>query len=270
MPKQPIVEPVEAYSLGLARLYRFRRFESDREIDSVFATIAKREVRFARPRDFNDPFDPRPLVVATNARLVRERVEKMARQRREKNLRQKVTPSEAAELLTERYRKTWPEDFRMLCLTAEPDNILQWSHYADGHRGVMIHFDAAKSPIGNAIEVRYSEDYPSIDLPPRGPEVIQHGLATKSVHWRYEREFRLIRFPAVGYSEPVRSLGLKWTDDVATLPPGSVAGITIGAAMPEELRHKLQVFVDAQPSPIEIHQAELHKARFEIVSRKLR
>ena len=49
------------------------------------------------------------------------------------------------------------------CFSATYNNILMWSHYADGHRGLCIEFDAKellKRDFGEIIKVRYRRNMP--------------------------------------------------------------------------------------------------------------
>jgi hypothetical protein len=71
-----------------------------------------------------------------------------------------------------------------------------WSHYADGHKGIALHFDSHAAPFDTvfAVEVRYAERYPEYSL--FDPEPV--ALYTKSTLWYYEEEYRVIRVVAEG------------------------------------------------------------------------
>ena len=119
--------------------------------------------------------------------------------------------AEKAELEVQ-FRKRYFQ-FGMLCLTKNPKNILMWSHYADNHRGMVLGFDTNhtffnseevirdfhnqledKIPIQGfgtvkAIEylksrkqVAYGDEYSLYDI-----------LFTKSHHWEYEKEYRILK-----------------------------------------------------------------------------
>jgi len=77
------------------------------------------------------------------------------------------------------------------------DNILMWSHYADGHKGICLEFDFLFDPFKKARKVIYSRGFPSID-PMRlidykdklGHETLKP-LFTKDEGWSYEQEWRV-------------------------------------------------------------------------------
>lgn len=135
--------------------------------------------------------------------------------------------NEALEYYDE-YVKTledWPgivsakkESARIACFSAEPDNLLMWSHYADGLRGFCMELDdsvfATSSPDKYPVEihhVKYRTSPPSIDTVAYSiandmwwhNEDINEGiealfeldakvLATKPYPWAYESEVRAI------------------------------------------------------------------------------
>ncbi len=98
------------------------------------------------------------------------------------------------------------ENNKMLCLTSRPDNVLMWSHYADGHKGVVLRFrsiPALDTPYGLAKPINYVSDIPSLlDLDQLvgifsgTASILEAGildriLYTKSDIWSYEQEWRL-------------------------------------------------------------------------------
>lgn len=83
----------------------------------------------------------------------------------------------------------------LLCFSTKWSNPVQWSHYADRHRGVCLGFD-----ISDAVElqeVRYTRHRLEADedaLAVEGDRATAHMmkiLTTKFSHWRYEDEYRL-------------------------------------------------------------------------------
>jgi hypothetical protein len=109
------------------------------------------------------------------------------------------------------------------CFTEQHDDLLMWSHYADGHRGFCLAFSTDALPFSRALQVRYSPVVPSLPavraIKPGVDEALVEALMlTKAEQWSYEREWRLI---VKGGSQPVGY-------DRACL-----RGIYLGAAMPE-------------------------------------
>ena len=100
--------------------------------------------------------------------------------------------------------------FAFLSLSRNRDNILMWSHYADSHAGFVIGFDAdneffapGRWSLNGLRDVNYSCD--RYVLPPNGLEGLSPDemeiantqlVLTKSFHWKYEEELRLMAMPS--------------------------------------------------------------------------
>jgi len=80
-----------------------------------------------------------------------------------------------------------------LCFSKSWNNPVQWSHYADGHRGLCLGFDV---PRRHLIDVTYSNKRfePNLGAFEVGGEQAQLELervfSTKFTHWQYENEVR--------------------------------------------------------------------------------
>jgi hypothetical protein len=108
-----------------------------------------------------------------------------------------------AEKAFEDMRKFSDTFLRFICFsssqnTSEQNQILMWSHYADKHRGLRIHFDSTKfSESETQIKsVKYGERVPfNILLDKYSEEFktqMQEVLLKKSEAWQYEDEYRMI------------------------------------------------------------------------------
>jgi hypothetical protein len=82
----------------------------------------------------------------------------------------------------------------MLCFSGDWHNPVQWSHYAEKHRGICLGFDV---PDGLLTRVKYVKNPPQLDW-----DAIESGsedgeaemirwASTKFEHWAYENEERL-------------------------------------------------------------------------------
>jgi hypothetical protein len=89
----------------------------------------------------------------------------------------------------EAWREECSSRFGVLCFTENWKDILQWSHYADRHRGICLGFDVAGEP-GKFGKVTYVE---MKDVPPEKPDqgFMWHAISTKLKVWEYEREWRV-------------------------------------------------------------------------------
>jgi len=81
----------------------------------------------------------------------------------------------------------------LLCFSRNWRNPVQWSHYADKHRGICLGFDVPEEKLGR---VSYSKRRLVTDteklVSPRqvDAETALNFLFTKYAHWRYEDEIR--------------------------------------------------------------------------------
>ena len=82
----------------------------------------------------------------------------------------------------------------MVCFSRTWRNPVQWSHYADKHRGLCLGFDV---PDDSALPVTYSglrsreEARELLERGTTNEATVQKFLSTKYAHWHYEQEVRL-------------------------------------------------------------------------------
>lgn len=75
-----------------------------------------------------------------------------------------------------------------------------WSHYADSHKGICLEFDIKRGGFfyNNPLPVQYRKRYPKFELSDYQDEenmmftMHQQAICTKSVLWKYEKEWRVI------------------------------------------------------------------------------
>jgi hypothetical protein len=95
----------------------------------------------------------------------------------------------------------------IVALTGIRTNVLLWSHYADSHRGFCIAFDRnganvlGQPDLCNTVAyIRKFDVSWFLDLFRERPGFFtSRAISTKSLHWKYEREWRLISEPANAY-----------------------------------------------------------------------
>jgi hypothetical protein len=212
-------------------LYRYRGF-SGRGIADLERMIVHRELYFSAPFRFNDPFDCRPVfdlqvtkaeALAYCERVVRKHMPHLNREQLRaevKNifadpLRSPLSPKASASLQSLHTERV-TECVGVLCLSAVPDNILLWAHYAEAHQGVCLIFDSTVDFFAPAQEVQYRSLRPKINpLRDSNDSIMESALLTKSHHWAYEEEWRLIHY--------LKGHG------VYTYPNGALLGVILGA-----------------------------------------
>ncbi|MEL6438290.1 MAG: DUF2971 domain-containing protein [Cyanobacteria bacterium J06621_8] len=89
------------------------------------------------------------------------------------------------------------DDYGVLALCENPDNLLLWAHYAAEHRGLCLGFEWDETQLPQAKEVIYQTNYRKIDYwLHTEDELAQIALLQKSSDWSYEREYRSICKPS--------------------------------------------------------------------------
>ena len=275
--------------------YKFRTYDSKRadQLKWVRETIFENRIRYSRTSELNDPFEGRPLLVPINSDPVAQR-----RVMRDYLLQQFIDEGKSrpdAELsatltaamspasrgdLTPAYSialaKTIEENFWLYCGCGTREPILMWSHYADGPRGVALHFDASAAPFDAAYEVHYSETYPEFPFPistaDADDEKVRAMILTKSCGWSYEEEHRAVRGANIQSEEqrPIRERGLRWSGQVVELPPETLTGVTIGANMPRELAEALIAEIAERRPHLQIWNAAVSQSRYQLTFEQVR
>jgi hypothetical protein len=221
------------------------------------------------PVTFNDPFDCRPRF-SSHATKAQHRAYML------RNLRNKMPDigaqqlrREVKELLKSRdqvlprivedasrdLNKKLDQEIGIFCLSARPDHILMWSHYADAHTGLCLRFDAGPdSPLRNARPVRYASEYAVCDFVTSShEESIDAMIYTKAKEWAYEEEWRIHTISPVG-------------PGVQKISPQILTGVILGARISDADRKAVLSWVRTRQIPCEIMQAHLaeHEYRIEI------
>lgn len=183
------------------KLYKYRSInEHTKDI------FKKRKIYFAKPTEFNDPFD---CQINFTDNITAEVYKKYL----ELHIYPQMSPEQKKDLDSISFKKgkltvelhrhmhvvrhNFVNTFKnlgILTLSEVRDNLLMWSHYAKNHTGLCIEFDI---PVSDSIvEVKYRNNYPIItysDLlidSDREKKLIQV-MNVKSLDWAYEKERRL-------------------------------------------------------------------------------
>lgn len=158
-------------------LYQYIPWYSDDIPDEVKCLIKNEQIEFRNPTTFNDPIDP---------------------------------PTKLLEKDDILYELT--NNFQISCLTTEPYNILMWAHYANKHKGICIAYDITdffnkkdvlleklmyttkltfdyKNDLDNFFNIE--DEYHHLSSENIYP---LHLFLTKNIQWKYENEFRLIKY----------------------------------------------------------------------------
>jgi hypothetical protein len=179
-------------------LYKFHRNNK-----FLFNLLLDSSLWFSNPKDFNDPFDmrfssdlsfdevlPKDILQLEVAKYAFSKLgidEEQFLDQIDKEIEHVgFDPKELVNIFV--YQMF--QNMGMCCFSKTYDNILLWSHYAEGHTGVCIEFDQTelnKMEKTLFFDLDYSDDFPiakeAIDL---------RKAFRKSECWKYEMEARLL------------------------------------------------------------------------------
>lgn len=183
-------------------------------------------IRFTSPKDFNDPFEAKPIIneIATEAetddifrevldkeiqsslallnisKIQRIEIEKAIRIEAEKNKAEfKKSYQGLPKYISKSFEKETGSQIGILCLTEKNNNLLMWSHYAESHKGICVEFDTSnpffnqkrsdKDDLYHLRKIDYRSTRPLLTLTKMSAVDC---FLTKSNHWEYEQEWRMV------------------------------------------------------------------------------
>lgn len=180
-------------------LYRYFSFGS-----FIEKVLSGESLRFQNPLAFNDPFDGRPSVyIDMDDQMTIDywhsvgkkfHMGRAQRRRKIKEMKERVKKEGNRGVLTPDALRRNASLFGVLCLTPHPDNLLMWSHYGDGHKGVCVGFDTDIDFFRISMPVVYQDDYPEIRPGLKSnDQILQATILTKGRCWEYEHEWRVLK-----------------------------------------------------------------------------
>ncbi len=240
------------------------------------------ELYFPNPNTFNDPFDCKPMLSKRD--FNEEEYIKFAcgecpdneeEQSCEERARNKYRTYDKNQLVKE-FNEIIKKDlevsikpFRLLCLSKNYNDILMWSHYADKHHGFVLQFDT-KALLKNFKPYRPEEviyplgrAYPSIKDYNENNRTHMF-LIVKSCQWRYEHEWRILRYVK-------RKKELEEKGKFYKFKKGLITRIILGCEMKPPQEEKIKRWVrEYQPQLIKsIYKAIKDERSYNIRIRKL-
>lgn len=182
--------------------------------DYLYEVIKSSSCWFSRPSDFNDPFDCNLDISIGNSvgeimdnmerssmfRLLKEELLQRSDDVKYAGKRLLAKPFFIKRIINEVHKYYINQNIGVYCLSEDPMNILMWSHYADSHKGICLEFDIKRGGFfyNNLLPVQYRKRYPKFELSDYQDEenmmftMLQQAICTKSVLWKYEKEWRVI------------------------------------------------------------------------------
>jgi hypothetical protein len=192
-----------------ATVYKFESFN----IYSLL-NLKAQSLCFGSPRGFNDPYDC--AITATVADPSTDQIgaakkhfvgdpsipSKLKQQLESMSideLKQKVIT--IANKFISDERENFLNTRGVTCFSERNDDLVMWAHYGGQYKGFCLAFDTAKAPFTKLRRVQYVGTIPQIDIVEflvyeNHDKLLDDMFCTKSISWRYEKEWRAIHFDA--------------------------------------------------------------------------
>lgn len=248
-----------------SKFFKYRGMSGGNE-KLVERTVLHNELYMATSGSFNDPFDLSPVFSFEGSK--EEQIEDYIRLHKkfgeqcDGDLReiatalveQRLSPGaieDTEAIMSASHRLAVADVTGVYCLTTKPDNLLMWAHYADNHKGICLEFSSQIAlEVGVPMKVEYSHLRTPIRMYGAQENSLELSLCTKSCHWAYEDEWRLIR-PAYEGGK-----------GIAVFRPECLSGIIVGALAPPETIDLVKCWARTRNEPLLLSQAVLSKREF--------
>jgi len=163
---------------------------------------------------------------------------------------------------------------RVFCVVEKHDNLLMWAHYAKDHTGAVIKFKLLfeeDTNLCSAFPITYinDEDKPTIasierwvksiigqDPMDYKKEVLEKYCFTKSNHWRYEGEWRVLGMKKNPEEEALYEL--------RSFLPEEFDTIYLGCKMEDSDRDEILRCLTGSLSHVQVYQARKSKMKYKL------
>ncbi len=148
----------------------------------------------------------------------------------------------------------------MLSLSAKPDRVLMWSHYAASHAGICLRFSRAEwaFPFRAAQRVAYCAERPVVNPVLDDAEtIVSKFVLSKADFWAYEEEWRVMSHPG----SPVNPGG---GHGLITYEPRALDGIILGARISDADAAEVATWVRGRAHPVQLLRAVPNPDRFRL------
>ena len=180
--------------------YRFYKYV---DYDSAVKIISNNSLLFSNPSSFNDPFDCfiGLLDIEPNDKLIKRFQTYLHENESDINISDfKQDDSETFKRTIKEFLSISLDTIKISCFTTEYLNPLMWAHYTEKHKGICLGFDFAyNNPDFIIKKVNYNWPLEKIDFYKGLRNILIQWLTTKSRHWDYEKEYRIINFDLEGF-----------------------------------------------------------------------
>ncbi|PHK92948.1 hypothetical protein CR162_21185 [Pseudoroseomonas rhizosphaerae] len=249
-------------------LYKYRSMDGSAR-DRTRSIFSDNKLWFAQASDFNDPFDsapgfsveaPAPTFLRYIEKLFKKKggqvlgADKHALRARLREIqREPQSIQKSPDFVAEMRRATalGVNQAGVLSLSARPDAVLMWSHYASSHTGICLRFRATEGiiPFRAAQRIVYQAERPVLNPVFDEPDAIMaKTFLTKADFWQYEEEWRVISHPG----SPVNQVG-----GYGAMPfdPDALDGVIFGCKARQRDIDDVRSWVAGRKQPVELLRA---------------
>jgi len=211
--------------------------------------VVDHEIYFAKPSQFNDPFDSRVFFrfSTEERRLGKAFVEMTTRYSYD------AAVDMVAAVLDPKQRERYERDVQILndrlgerfgiaCFAERPDDILMWSDYAERHRGICVEIDTRRLELryqNRLFKVTYQEEYPTTNILGDVDELTPL-VCTKAKNWEYEQEWRCLSKPG----------------SVTTVSRRVISKVILGCRISSTDEHEVRSWLKVRNKQVALSRAE--------------
>jgi hypothetical protein len=233
-------------------LYKYRSMEPG-TVDFTKSIVVNSKLYFATASSFNDPFDTLPAASVDcsaeeleryNIALAEELLPDGSNGEKSTFIQHVTSRSHAERLEIAREALIDCAKHGAVCsLSARPDSVLMWSHYATNHTGICLRFllpsdwvhpvvYAKERPVLNRIKTALSVE--------KDWDAYMRALFTKADFWAYEEEWRIL-----GNEGP----------EERPFYPKFLCGIIFGARATVETRNLVSAWIEERGLAVDLLDA---------------
>lgn len=239
-------------------------------------TIKNGHIRFSQADALNDPFEIYPNFDTYRKSLKEAIHEELKNNSIEMDIieRESKIQKDVDIIIENRFNHIRKEGL-VLSLTKKRNNLVMWSHYTNAHRGFVIGFDSDNSffhevtPQRNTTPltpVKYIEE--RVSVPSFKAKIItskeyMEFFLTKSIHWKYEEELRMIVTP-MDENIIEEKDGNELDIYVFDFPPECIKEIIFGYLSTTELKRRISEIVASCYPHVELFEAQPSETDFDL------
>ena len=231
--------------------------------DSIFDVFINHRIYLPNPTSFNDPFDSRPSLtyhksLKKRSRYLRELAKEKFPNADNEALNIIIKEKDVLSTNPKNIKKVYDSVISTIgvyCLSEINNDLLMWAHYSDSHRGICLEFDSSRTNtlFREAFKVFYKNDFPKVNVMDiENPKEYIKMILRKSKHWKYEKEWRIIKNEqdgGPGYYQ---------------FPPELLKSVIFGAMICKKDEDRLNNLIKKYPCKLNKYRAEINKAKYRL------